>query len=291
MMATEQMPGVYRRTVGDVLVTAISDGHAIFPPGILQGISPADAEACQRAAGRRLPFATAINAFVLQWGARTVLVDAGAGALMGASAGRLRRNLEEAGISVADVDAVLITHLHSDHVGGLIDGDSIPVFNNAELLIPEAEAAYWLSDAHRAAAPEARRATFDLAARVVAAYGDRVRRFAGPEPLPGIEAVALPGHTPGHTGYLVGKGADRLLIWGDVLHVPEVQAANPAVFLPFDSDAELGIKTRLDTLDRTAREDLLVCGMHLHFPGFVRIARAGSGYAVQPEAWLGALSL
>ena len=291
MIATDQVPGVYRRMVGDVLVTALSDGHAIFPPGILQGISPDEVETLQRAAGRRPPFTTAVNTFLLQWPDRTVLVDAGAGALMGPGAGRMRHNLEEAGVSAAEIDVVLLTHLHSDHIGGLLDSAGAAVFADADLVVPEAEAAYWLSETNRAAAPEARQGTFDLIHKTVGAYGDRVRRFRGTDPLPGIEAVSLPGHTPGHTGYAVGAGSDRLLIWGDILHVPEVQAAIPAATLPFDSDPALATKTRLDILERAAAEDLLVTGMHMHFPGFVRIARSGTGYTVQPEIWQGVLSL
>ena len=110
MMATEQMPGVYRRIVGDVLVTALSDGYAVFPPDLLVGISPGDRDAMLRAAGRRPPFTTAINAFLLQWPDRTVLVDTGAGATMGPTAGRLMHNLEAAGVSPVDIDSVLLTH-------------------------------------------------------------------------------------------------------------------------------------------------------------------------------------
>lgn len=291
MIATEQMPGVYRRMVGEVLVTALSDGHIVFPPGILQIVSPAEAEALMRAAGRRPPFATVINAFLLQWPTRTVLVDTGAGATMGPTCGRLMHNLQAAGVSPADIDAVLLTHLHGDHTGGLVDAGDSPVFRNAELLVPETEMAFWLNDEHMAAAPEARRPGFLRARQVTAAYGDRLRRFDGQEPLPGIEAVALPGHTPGHTGYAVGTGGERLLIWADILHVQEVQSARPDVTLPFDTDPALAAKTRRDILDRAATEDLLVTGMHLNFPGFARVARAGSGYTMQPEVWQGALSL
>ena len=225
MMSTEQMPGVYRRLVGDVLVTALSDGSLVLPLDLLQNSTPAEAEATLRGAGRRPPFATAINAFVLQWPGLTVLVDTGAGTLVGPGSGKLARNLQEAGLSAASIDAVLMTHLHGDHAGGLIDGDGNPAFPNAKLLVPEAEMAFWLDDTQKAAAPEARRGSFDVARQMTAPYGDGLQRVTGTSPLSAVEAVPLPGHTPGHTGYVVGGGSERLLIWGDTCHMQESRPA------------------------------------------------------------------
>jgi glyoxylase-like metal-dependent hydrolase (beta-lactamase superfamily II) len=289
MIATEQAPGIYRHRVGDILVTALHDGELTISPSFLQNTDAAEVEAILRAAGRRPPFGTAVNAFLLQWPGRTVLVDTGYGGFGGPTAGRLLHNLQEAGVAAADIDAVLLTHIHSDHGGGLVDAAGLATFAEAELVVPETEMAFWESDANMAALPEARHRGFRFARQVTAPYADRIRRFNTGEPLPGIEAIPLPGHTPGHTGYAIGSGTQRLLIWGDIFHVPEVQAARPEITLPYDLDPARAAKTRLDILERAVAEDLLIAGMHMHFPGFGRIARAGAGFVVQPQIWSSAL--
>ncbi len=284
-VASEQVPGVYRRRVGATLVTALNDGGIVLPPEALLGITPEDREALLRAGGRRPPFTTAINVFLLQWDGRTVLVDAGAGKLFGDAGGRLPGNLQAAGIAPADVTDVVVTHMHGDHVGGLLDPSGAPAFARAELWVAEAEIAFWSSDEMRARSPEARQGSFDTARKMVGPYAGRTHRFGYGEIMPGLEAIAMPGHTPGHTGFLLRTGAEALLILGDVVHVPMVQAARPDVSTAFDTDPSQAMQTRRDAFERAVREDLLVNGMHMSFPGFARIARAGDGYVVQPEVW------
>ncbi len=152
-------------------------------------------------------------------------------------------------------------------------------------MIPDAEMTYWLDDAQRDAAPEARRGGFDVARRHTAPYRDRLHRFIDPAVAPGVTAVPLPGHTPGHTGFEVRSGSDALLIWGDICHVPEVQCARPEVTVQFDVDPAFAIASRRAVLQRAVDEDLVVAGMHMSFPGFCRIAAAGEGYALQPQPW------
>ena len=229
---------------------------------------------------------TTINAFVVQTGGQTVLIDTGAGTLMSPTAGCLLSNLAAAGIAPGDIDTVLLTHMHIDHVGGLVDAADQPVFPNAALLVPQDEAAFWLDEAKAAAAPEAMQPYFALARRTTAPYSSRLRAFAEPDPVPGITAVKLPGHTPGHTGYRVGAGEDQLLIWGDIFHVPDVQSRRPDVGVMYDIDGPAAIATRRAILAQVADEGTLVAGMHLHFPAFIRIMREGDAYAVRPIAWL-----
>jgi glyoxylase-like metal-dependent hydrolase (beta-lactamase superfamily II) len=288
-MPTGQVPGIYRKRFGDMVVTSISDGGMPANPAALQNIDLAESLAILDEARRPEPLMTAVNVFVIQSPGQTVLVDTGAGTLMVPTAGRMMANLAAAGIAPGAIDAILMTHLHIDHVGGLLDADGAPAFPNADLLIPQGEIDFWFDTAQEAAAPEAKRPGFALARRTTTPYGSRMKPFADGSPLPGIEAVALPGHTPGHTGYALGSGADRLLIWGDIMHAPEIQARRPEAAVPFDLDQNLAIATRKAIMARVAEERLLVAGMHMHFPAFQYLVPAGDGYALRPIPWLPAL--
>jgi glyoxylase-like metal-dependent hydrolase (beta-lactamase superfamily II) len=284
-MPTGQVPGIYRKRFGDAVVTAVSDGGMPANPASLLNIELAESLAILDAARRPGPLMTAVNVFVIQSAGQTVLVDTGAGSLMVPTAGRMMVNLAAAGVAPGDVDAVLMTHLHIDHVGGLLTAEGAPAFPNADLLIPQGEADFWFDEACEAGAPEAKRPGFALARRMTGPYAGRVKTFSA-APAPGIEAVPLPGHTPGHTGFALGSGADRLLIWGDVMHSPEIQAARPAAAVPFDLDQALAYATRKAILAQAAEERLLVAGMHMHFPAFTYVVQAGDGYALRPIPWL-----
>ena len=286
-IATEQVPGVYRRRVGEVLVTALNDGSIVLPAEVLLNISPDERETLLHAAGRRPPFHTAINTFLLQWPERTVLIDTGAGKAMGPTAGRLPANLRAAGITPGEITDIVLTHMHVDHVGGLLDQAGARAFLDAQLWVAEEEVAFWQDDAKRAAAPEQYRSSFDMARQMVRPYADRLHRFQYGEVMPGLEAIATPGHTPGHTSYLLSSAGAKLLIWGDVVHLQAVQTARPDVSMSFDTDPAQAEQTRRAVFERAAKEDLMVNGMHLSFPGFGRVARAGEAYVIQPEVWQG----
>jgi glyoxylase-like metal-dependent hydrolase (beta-lactamase superfamily II) len=284
-LPTRQVPGIYRHRVGEAIVTVVSDGSIAEDPAMLLNISTEDAEAMLDAAGRTPPLTMALNVFVVQTPSRTVLIDTGYGTLGGPASGHLIEHLVAAGIAPGAIDAVLLTHLHPDHLGGLLDSDGKPAFANADVLVAQVDAAFWLDETQAARAPEAHRPAFTLARQMTAPYGSRLRLFTEREPMPGIEAVPLPGHTPGHTGYAIGAGKDRLLIWGDVIHSPDIQVRRPDVGVLFDTDPAMAITTRRRTLEMAASERLLVAGMHLHFPGFAHVARDGAGYVLQPAKW------
>jgi glyoxylase-like metal-dependent hydrolase (beta-lactamase superfamily II) len=282
---TDQAPGFYRMAVGEHVVTAVNDGVFDLPLSILNDIAPEDASAMLTGAFRRPTPRLTINSYVVQSGGRTVLIDTGAGTTMGGTAGRLLPTLAAAGIQPDQVDLVLMTHLHPDHTAGLATADGLAVFPNAALACAAAEAEFWL-DGEADAAPEAMRPYVQSAQAAVRPYRERLTRLGTQPAAPGISPVPLPGHTPGHLGYRIGDGADALLIWGDVVHVPDVQVPRPEIGVAFDADPAAAIATRQRVLDMAATDRLAVAGMHVHFPAFSHVARDGSGYRLIPEAWV-----
>jgi glyoxylase-like metal-dependent hydrolase (beta-lactamase superfamily II) len=177
---------------------------------------------------------------------------------------------------------VALTHLHSDHSMGLLDEAGKKVFPNAELMLHEVEAAFWLDRTLQPGDSERIVANSNKQRALTAPYRDRIRRIKDGEVLPGITAMMRPGHTPGHTNWLIQSGGERLLIWGDIVHLASVQLARPEARLIYDVDTDLAARTRAEVLDWAARENLVVAGAHLEFPGFGRVVRSGDRFSIAP---------
>jgi len=209
------------------------------------------------------------------------LIDAGAADAFGPALGKARAAMQAAGIRPEQIDRVLLTHIHGDHALGLLDGTA-PWLPRAELLVPEADLAFFTNPAIRLAQPEDKRGPFDIAASLVCAYAGRLRSITNGEVsgLPGIEALPLPGHTPGHTGYLLRGAEDSLLIWGDALHLQDEQTADPEIGLIYDTDPAAALRTRCALLEQVAQEGWVIAGSHV--TGFGRVQRAGNTFRFTP---------
>jgi len=279
----QALPQAQRRAVGDIAVTALSDGGFPIGHAPLQGISEADYAAILTAAHRDPQgFISGVNAFLIETGDLKVLVDAGTGGFFGPDVDNLPANLAATGTAPEDITHLFATHLHPDHVGGAVR-DGAAVFPNAELVVHDADRAFWGTPSNFTAMPEMMQNFAAVAQDALSAYGDRLRTFdAGAEIAPGLTAMPLPGHTPGHSGLMVASGDDSLLIWADIVHVAPVQLARPEVTIGFDVDPDGAAATRAALLDRVAADRLMVAGSHIGFPGLVTIARAGDGYAAIP---------
>jgi glyoxylase-like metal-dependent hydrolase (beta-lactamase superfamily II) len=280
-----QIPGVYHRKVGDIVVTAISDG---YDDGNLEFLRNVDlGRVHDLLVGAFRPVRrVSINAFLVRTKAGAVLIDTGAGGNLGPTSGWLVRNLAAAGLAPTDIVAILLTHMHPDHSAGLTNMQTgKAIYPNAELVMHEAELRYWLDDAELARASERTKPFFEGSRVQIAPYKARTRLFSTGEVMPGIFAMPIPGHTPGHTGYVISSGGEQLLIWGDVVHIPEIQIPLPDAGTYYDVDYEQARQTRKRIFDQAVSDRLLVAGMHLHYPGFHQLAREGDGYVLHAEAW------
>ncbi|MCB4824108.1 MBL fold metallo-hydrolase [Roseicella aerolata] len=285
-----QVPAVHHRRIGDITVTTVSDGYLDGSMAVIQNIPEAEAAQMLRDAYRPVPRRTAVNCFLIRSGGRTALIDTGCGNHMAPTGGKLFENLAAVGVSPAEVDTVLLTHMHPDHSNGLADAGGTPFFPNAELVMHEAEHAFWHDDAAMAKADEmSRERNFRAGRSQVAPYRARTRLHRGGEVFPGVTAMPFPGHTPGHTGYMLASGTDSLLIWGDIIHVPEIQIPRPEVTMAFDIDPAQAAATRRRVFDMVARDGQAVAGMHMHFPGFLHLVRRGEEYVMLHDGWYPAM--
>lgn len=285
-MSSVQISPVYRHRVGDIQVTALSDGTLERSLELLRSVSVNDAEKLLADAFRP-GVVISVNAFVLRSKGRTILIETGSGKYLGASAGHLLANMAIAGIDPAAIDTILLTHMHPDHSAGLTDvATGKAHFPNAELVVHENEPRHWDDDAAMARGTERQKLLFFQQARdQMAPYRGRMRTFRQGEVAPGVTAVPCHGHTPGHSAFLVSSAGQQLLVWGDMVHIPEVQIPRPEVTIDFDSDPQAAAASRKRIFDMVASDRMLVTGMHLHFPGFGHLSRHGTGYAFHPQAW------
>ncbi|MEJ2395471.1 MAG: MBL fold metallo-hydrolase [Candidatus Thiodiazotropha sp.] len=278
-MAHSQVPGYYRIQVGKFEVTALYDGAIVVDAKLLKNTNAAD---LQRRLFRMFvdnpKMQTAVNAYLINTGTHVVLIDTGAGKLFGSYLGFMQENMKTAGYHTAQVDTVVLTHLHGDHMGGLVDSDGKPVFPKAKILAPKEDNDYWLSQEIADAAPAEHRRYFKMARDVAAPYiasGQWGTFSEGSMLSPGISAVDAYGHTPGHTAYAIESDGQKLLIWGDVVHAHAIQFARPGVSIEYDSDQTQAIATRRSLMNAMASSESLVAGMHLPFPGIGHVRADG----------------
>lgn len=281
-----QVPGYYRLALGNVEVTALFDGATQLDAKLLKNASAREvAKLHARMFVKGSTMQVAVNAYLINSDGKLVLVDAGAAKVLGPKLGQIVANLKAAGYTPEQVDAVLLTHLHGDHVAGLVDAEGRAVFANAQIWSAKADNDFWLSETIAAQAPKEFQPFFKMARDAAAPYlktGQWKIFDADRELLPGIASFAANGHTPGHSGYLVGAGENRLLIWGDIVHNHAVQFARPQVAIEFDNDPKAAVATRKKIFAKAAKEKLLIAGMHLPFPGIGHVRKEASGYSWVP---------
>ncbi|GAA5166181.1 MBL fold metallo-hydrolase [Viridibacterium curvum] len=282
-----QVPGYYRLAVGDFEVTALYDGYVDLDTKLLKGMR---AEQVQSLLARMFlqsnkGVQTAVNAYLINTGSNLVLVDAGSASCFGPTLGQVQDNIRAAGYKPEDVDTVLLTHLHPDHLCGVLDKAGKPAFPNATVWAGQEDVDFWLNDKVAAAAPEGNKPFFQMAMAAAKPYLDagRFRGYkAGELLLPGVSVVHTPGHTPGHNSYLISSKSQQLLVLGDIVHSHSVQFLHPEVSLEFDVDQKAAIATRKALFKRAAKAGWGIAGAHLPFPGLGHIRKDAKGYAWVP---------
>jgi glyoxylase-like metal-dependent hydrolase (beta-lactamase superfamily II) len=279
-----QVPGWYRLETGNFQVTALYDGYLRMKPALLHNIAPGEVPSLLQRAfidTDAQGMKTSVNAFLVHTGDHLILVDAGLRGCLGDPLGHMLENLRASGYRPEEVDAVLLTHMHDDHVCGLAE-DGKRVFPNATVYAAEAEAAFWL-DGATSTNPSHRRSERVLKALEPYRAAGALRTFKpGTRLFPGVTALATPGHTPGHTSYLFESNGQGLLVLGDIVHVEAVQFPHPEVTMAYDADQPAAAKTRAALFATLAEKGWIVAGAHLHFPGLGRIRRDGMGYVYVP---------
>lgn len=275
-----QAPGYYRTMIGQFEVTALSDGFLGLDKKMLQNVSETEINGLlARMFVGNPTMQTALNAYLINTGSKLVLVDAGAAKAFGPTLGNIMLNLKASGYDPSQVDAVVITHMHADHIAGLLDAAGKPAFPKALIYVAQAENDFWLSAAEAKKAPADAQKFFQIARDVATPYiaSGRWKTFGnGYLVAPGIKAVLIPGHTPGHAAFEVTSGNETLLIIGDMVHSMAVQFSRPDVTFVFDIDSKQALSTRQALFKSAADSKAFVAGMHLPFPGIGRIRADGN---------------
>jgi glyoxylase-like metal-dependent hydrolase (beta-lactamase superfamily II) len=266
-------------TLGTAQVSIITDGAVTFTPDLFPETSESHIDALRGDA----PIETNFNAVLIRNGGRVILADAGPRDLFGPTCGFLPEGLAELGVTPEEVDTLLATHLHPDHVAGMITANGQAVFPNATLHVAQADRAFWSEDANFTGALSGIADWAKLAQAVLAAYGDRLEILSeGQEAAPGLSGFALPGHTPGHSGWRLDSDGASLIHVGDIVHAPALQIPDPEVGISFDIDMATARATRKRLLDQLASDGTLFTGGHFLQPAFNRVTRRGAGYALEP---------
>jgi glyoxylase-like metal-dependent hydrolase (beta-lactamase superfamily II) len=284
-LATTQVPGFYRYKIGDLQVTAINDGFFRRP---LEGfIRNAELPAVQKVLSDQalatdsvtIPFTT----LVINDGRKLTLLDTGNGNSGAPTSGTWMTNFRAAGFTPEQVDTVVISHFHGDHINGLRLKEGTTVFANAEVMVPDTEWAFWMDDTRAAAAPDGMKPAFANVRRVFDPMKAQVKQYkAGVEVVAGVNAIAAAGHTPGHTAYVIGG---KLLALCDATNTPALFVTNPGWQAIFDMDGAAAEATRRKLLDMAIADKLQVSFYHAPFPATGNIVKDGAGYRMMPVAW------
>ncbi|WP_212625426.1 MBL fold metallo-hydrolase [Pseudomonas sp. PP3] len=285
----QQVPGYFRLAVGEYEITALFDGYNDLSPDLLKGLSQQKIRALlarNAINGDKIP--TTFNAFLVNTGTHLVLIDSGAGQCVPETAGQLVSNITAAGYQPDQIDTILLTHLHLDHVCGLVDSQGKALFENATVYASKAEADYWLDPSHKASAPEQAKEYFDIATHSLAPYREagKFQTFVPPQsPLPEVQVYSSAGHTPGSAMYRFASKGHAITFIGDLIHNAAVQFAHPEVAIRFDNNPSEAIHARESEFSKLAKDGEWLAAAHLPFPGVGHVTQDGKSFTWVPALY------
>lgn len=276
--------GSYNAQIGEMMITTVNDGMMTAEPEIVIGVDTAAVSETLQRHFRPAKPRLSINAFLIRHPNGLTLVDVGSDTKMGAFGGRLVANLDAFGVTPGDISTILLTHVHTDHAGGLTDSTGTALFPHAEIVLGATEFDFWMQEGETSERVARGR---NFAHGVLDPYLGSIRTVAdGAEGLPGVRLVELPGHTPGHSGWMIESGGESLLIWGDVVHLPGLQFERPEATLIYDLDPAQAEASRRRAFDMASIQRLLVAGPHLDFPAFGYVTRDASAFRFHAAQWM-----
>ncbi|MES2822701.1 MAG: MBL fold metallo-hydrolase [Pseudomonadota bacterium] len=273
-------PGYFRMMLGAYEVTVLSDGTVDLP---VEKLLVEPEEKTLRALSQsylKAPLETSVNTYLINTGSKLVLIDTGAGGLFGPTLGKLIANMKVSGYQPGQVDDIYITHMHGDHIGGLIANNAL-AFPNATIHADQREADFWLSQANMDKAPEDKKGMYQgamsslnpyIAAKQFAPFNGNV------EFSPGIKSYSSYGHTHGHTVYVIESEGQKLLVIGDLIHVAAVQLDHPEVTIAFDTEQKEAADARNKVFTEAAKQGALVGAAHIQFPGLGYLRKKAKSY-------------
>ncbi len=265
----------WKKKVGDIEVFILKDGETEFGVETFSGTNQSEINELLKV-NHRKSIETNFNAFLIKSGGKNILIDAGAGTLFGPVAGNLSKALAEIGVINDDISNIIATHLHPDHIGGMISETGEQVFKNAALTLTQDEYSFWNKEENFKSNPEDQ----NLPLSVLAAYSENLNLTSGNADLGlGLSAIDLPGHTAGHIGIMISSGNDQMAIVGDIIHAQYLQINNPEIGVVFDQDVDQARQSRKRILDLLASEKIMFTGGHLLSPAVGYVESNGLNYS------------
>ena len=281
----------YRFALGDAEVTVVSDGPLPLgpPKGTFVGV-PDDQVKKMLSDNSLSPDNVVLeqNSPIVNTGDKLILFDTGMGTAknFGPTTGRQQKSMKEAGIKPEDIDAVVFSHAHIDHIGGVVDESGKVLFPNAQYYIAQSDVDFW-TDESKAGGPL--KDFINHARKNLMPVRDRIVFFKdGQEFLPGVQALAAPGHTVGHTMFMVSSGGKSFAFLGDLTHHAILLLEKPRMQFSYDTDPAQAAESRVKMLDMLAANKIPVMSYHYALPGYGHVAKTGEGfhYIAEPMSML-----